>query len=166
MDNGFTIRPFLETDWPSTWKILEPVFRAGETYAYSPDITEQEAHHVWIDAPLKTWVAVDDDDTLVGSYFLKANQPALGQHVCNCGYIVSPLAQGKGIASAMCSHSQDMAIENNFSSMQYNLVVSTNTRAIAIWKRHGFHIVGTLPKAYQSTSQGFIDAFIMYKELV
>ena len=35
------IRPYAESDWDGVWCILEPVFRAGETYAVSRDIREQ-----------------------------------------------------------------------------------------------------------------------------
>ena len=100
------IRTFEKRDWPAVWKIIEPVFRAGETYPFSPDITEEEAHQVWIEMPAATFVAVDDSNEVLGTYYIKPNQPALGAHVCNCGYIVAENARGKGIASQMCEHSQ------------------------------------------------------------
>ncbi len=84
-----TIRRFQEQDWAETWEIIEPVFRAGETYAFSPDITAEEAHKVWIETPADTFVAVDSNNRILGTYYIKQNQPALGAHVCNCGYIVA-----------------------------------------------------------------------------
>lgn len=159
------IRLFEERDWPGTWRIIEPVFRAGETYAFSPDITEEEGHRVWIEVPAATFVAVDINDDIVGTYYIKPNQPALGAHVCNCGYIVAENARGRGIASKMCEHSQREAISRGFRAMQYNLVVSTNSVAVRLWRRHGFEIVGTLPKAFRHPQLGFVDAFVMYKLL-
>ena len=50
--------------------------------------------------------------------------------------------------------------------MQYNLVVATNEGAIQLWKRHGFEIVGTLPKAFRHPRYGFVDALVMYKLLL
>jgi hypothetical protein len=50
----FKIRPFEENDWDGSWQIIEPVFRTGETYTYSPDITKDEAHKVWIEMPPAT----------------------------------------------------------------------------------------------------------------
>jgi RimJ/RimL family protein N-acetyltransferase len=144
---------------------MEPVFRAGETYAFSPDITEQEATQAWIKVPSATFVAVDEDDNIVGTYFIKPNQPALGSHVCNCGYIVATHARGKGIASIMCEHSQREAATRGFRAMQYNLVVSTNENAIRLWMKHGFEIIGTLPNAFRHARLGFVDAFVMYKHL-
>jgi len=158
------IRLFKEADWAAIWPMIEPVFRAGETYAFSTDITEQEAYNVWVAVPSATFVAVNEINNVVGTYYIKPNQPALGAHVCNCGYIVDENARGKGVASEMCEHSQREAIGRGFRAMQYNLVVSTNEGAVRLWKKHGFHVIGILPKAYRHSKLGFVDAFVMYKE--
>jgi ribosomal protein S18 acetylase RimI-like enzyme len=165
MQATINIRPFQDSDWFPTWRIIEPVFRAGETYTFSPDITEDEAHHAWVEVPSATFVAMGSKDVLLGTYFIKPNQPGLGSHVCNCGYIVSRNARGKGIASAMCEHSQREALRRGFRAMQFNFVVSTNEGAVRLWKRHGFEVVGTLPKAFRHPKHGFVDAFVMYKRL-
>jgi ribosomal protein S18 acetylase RimI-like enzyme len=165
MQRMINIRPFEKRDWDATWRIIEPVFRAGETYAFSPDITKEEAHKAWVEVPLATFVAVDKNNDVLGTYYIKPNQPALGAHVCNCGYIVSEDARGKGIAAEMCEHSQREAVSRGFRAMQYNLVVSTNEGAVRLWKRHGFQVIGTLPKAFRHPQLGFVDAFVMYKQL-
>ena len=160
-----TIRPFNEKDWAATWQIIEPTFRAGETYAFSPEITEAEAHQIWIEMPSATFIAVGEDKAVLGTYYIKPNQPALGAHVCNCGYIVAEKARGMGIASEMCKHSQHEAIALGFRAMQYNLVICTNEGAIRLWKRHGFKVIGTLPAAFRHPRLGFVDALVMYKLL-
>ena len=154
-----------QSDWLSVWKILEPVFRSGETYAFSPKISESEAYRVWIETPTATYVAKDDSGNILGTYFIKPNQPSLGSHVCNCGYVVGEAARGQGIASLMCEHSQREAKRLDFRAMQFNLVVSTNKVAVRLWQKLGFQIVGTLPGAFRHSKYGFIDAFIMYKQL-
>ncbi len=159
------IRPFAEADWAGTWHIIEPVFRRGETYAFSPEISEEEAYKVWVEIPSATFVAVDEENQILGTYYIKPNQPSLGAHVCNCGYIVAETARNKGIASRMCKHSQDEALSRNFRAMQYNLVVSANTDAVRLWKKLGFEVIGTLPKAFRHPRLGFIDALVMYKQL-
>jgi RimJ/RimL family protein N-acetyltransferase len=158
------IREYRSGDWDAVWQILEPVFRAGETYVFSPDITETEAHRVWVELPSGTYVATIDGD-IVGTYYIKPNQPCLGDHVCNCGYAVSELARGRGMASEMCLDSQRMAISQGFRAMQYNFVVSTNEGAIRLWKKLGFQVVGTIPEAFRHPKQSFVDALIMYKKL-
>jgi len=150
--------------WPSVWGIVEPVFRSGETYAFPTDISEAEAHQVWVEIPTATYVATDGD-TVLGTYYIKPNQPGLGSHVCNCGYIVDRQARGRGIAALMCEHSQAEALRFGFRAMQFNLVVATNHTAVRLWQRLGFTTVGRLPKAFRHPQHSFVDAVIMYKWL-
>ena len=159
-----TIRPFTPADWPAAWRILEPVFRAGDTYSFPADITEDEAFRAWAGVPAATFVA-ETAGEVVGTYYLKANQPGGGAHVCNCGYAVGEAARGKGVASAMCEHSQREAVKRGFRAMQYNLVVATNAGAVRLWQKHGFEVVGTLQGAFLHPTEGFVDAHVMYKKL-
>ncbi len=161
-----TIRPFQQNDWPALWQIIEPVFRSGETYAYAPDISEAEAYRAWIHKPEATFVAIADDGSLLGSYYIKPNQPGLGSHVCNCGYITAAQARGRGVATQMCLHSQEEAVRRGFRAMQFNLVVSSNEEAVRLWQKLGFAIVGRLPGAFRHARLGYVDAFVMYKTLV
>ncbi|MBN1834443.1 MAG: GNAT family N-acetyltransferase [Spirochaetales bacterium] len=160
---------FQARHWDSVWRVLEPVFRAGETYAFSPDITQEEARRLWIDVPARTFVAAEDAKTgevVLGTYYLKPNQPSLGAHVCNCGYVVAQHARGRGIASAMCEHSQAEARGMGFRAMQYNLVVVSNEGAVRLWKKHGFTVVGVLPGAFRHPRLGYVDALVMFKQLL
>ena len=43
------IRPFVATDWPAVWALLEPVFRAGETFPHDPTISEGNARVAWVE---------------------------------------------------------------------------------------------------------------------
>lgn len=161
-----TIRNYVEADWPAVWPIIGDVFREGETYAFPPDISEAKAHDTWTKTPAETYVAEDDAGRIVGTFYIKPNQPGRGSHVCNCGYIVLKNARGRGVAALMCEESQRLALDLGFRAMQYNLVAATNTGAIRLWKKQGFHVVGTLPKAFKSKTLGYIDALVMYKELI
>jgi ribosomal protein S18 acetylase RimI-like enzyme len=154
-----------EEDWPAVWSILRATNATGDTFAYAPGTTEAEIHKLWVEMPAGTYVAAADDARIVGTYFIKANQPGLGSHVCNCGYAVTTTAQGRGIATAMCEHSQALAIEMGFRAMQFNLVVSTNERAVRLWQRLGFAIAGTLAGAFHHATLGYVDAYVMYKVL-
>jgi ribosomal protein S18 acetylase RimI-like enzyme len=160
------IRKFRETDWPAVWPLLRDTFAAGDTYTFAPQSTEAAIHQAWVEVPRATFVACDANGRLLGTYFLKANQPGLGDHVCNCGYVVAPNAQGRGIAASMCEHSQRVAVELGFRAMQFNFVVVTNERAIRLWERMGFAIVGRLPGVFRHKSLGFVDALVMFKTLV
>jgi RimJ/RimL family protein N-acetyltransferase len=65
----------------------------------------------------------------------------------------------------MCEHSQQEALSMGFRAMQFNLVVSTNERAVRLWKRLGFLVAGTLPRAFRHVRLGYVDALVMYKDL-
>jgi ribosomal protein S18 acetylase RimI-like enzyme len=160
-----TIRPYQAGDWSTIWPLLQSTFSTGDTYSFAPDSSEEDIQTAWIDYPLATYVACTSDGTVVGTYFLKANQTGLGSHVCNCGYVVSPAARGQGVASALCVHSQETARAAGFKSMQFNLVVATNLKAVRLWQYLGFAIVGTLPGAFQHQRLGFVDAHVMFKHL-
>ena len=159
-----TIHPATESDREAIWAILEPMIRSGETYTLPRDITKQQALEYWF-APDKETFVWKENGIVLGTYFLKANQQGGGAHVANCGYVTAPSAQGRGIARQMCLHSLERAKERGFRAMQFNFVVSTNTRAVKLWSDLGFEIVGRLPIAFEHPTEGFVDALVMYRRL-
>jgi len=152
-------------DGDPIWAILEPTIRAGETYTLPRDMSRKDALEYWFAPPHEVFVA-EDSAQIVGTYFLQPNQQGGGSHVANCGYITAPWATGRGVARATCAHSLDRARERGFRAMQFNFVVSTNKRAVALWQSFGFEIVGRLPGAFQHPTDGFVDAFVMYRSLL
>lgn len=158
-----------ETDWlTGIWPIFEEVVRAGDTLAFPPDADEQRAREYWLlPAPARVFVAVDKaDGAIVGSSYVKPNQPGLGGHVANAAFMVAASASGHGVGRALAEHAIAWARAANFSAMQFNFVVSTNTRAIALWKNLGFSIVGTIPQAFAHQGLGRkVDAFVMHRFL-
>jgi ribosomal protein S18 acetylase RimI-like enzyme len=161
-----SIRRFSESDWPCVWSFLHETFDAGDTCVFAPGSTAADIHRAWVDSPSATYVAVEADGRILGSYILRPNQPGLGSHVCNCAYVVAPAARGQGLATLMCEHSQLEAVTMGFRAMQFNLVVSTDDRALRLWQKLGFSVIGTLPRAFQHQRFGYVDAFVMYKEMV
>jgi ribosomal protein S18 acetylase RimI-like enzyme len=159
-----TVRPARADDGDLLWTILEPAIRAGETYALPRDMSRPEALAYWLDSRNEVFVA-EDADVAVGTYFLRANTLGGGSHVANCGYVTAPAAAGRGVGAAMCQHSLAQARSRGFRAMQYNLVVSTNERAVRLWQRHGFEIVGVLPRAFSHPSAGYTDAYVMFRDL-
>jgi ribosomal protein S18 acetylase RimI-like enzyme len=159
------VRQYRDSDWPAVLAIVRATLLTGDTYALAPESTDADIHRAWIEVPTKTFVAYDAAG-LLGTYFIKPNQPGLGSHVCNCGYIVAAVARGRGVASRMCEHSQAEAIAMGFRAMQFNLVVATNERAVRLWERLGFAVVGRLPGAFQHREFGYVDALVMFKSLV
>ncbi len=145
--------------------MLAPVFRAGETYAVDPAIARADALALWWGGAHSAFMATDDAGTALGSCYLGPNQGGSGAHVANCGFVTAPAAQGRGVARAMLAHMLDTARARGFRAMQFNFVVATNTRAIALWQRAGFDTVGRLPGAFCHPKRGYVDALVMYRGL-
>jgi GNAT superfamily N-acetyltransferase len=160
MDAHLTIRAAALADDDAIWTILEPTFRAGETYPIPRDIGRTDALAYWRSPGHGVFVA-DDAGHIVGTYYLRANQRGGGAHVANCGYMTAPGATGRGVARAMCMHSLDEARRAGFTAMQFNFVVASNERAVRLWQACGFTIVGRLPKAFQHPRLGLVDALVM-----
>lgn len=158
------IRPASSDDGAAIWSIIGPVIRAGDTYALDPRLSQEDALAYWMGSDRETFVA-EVDGVVMGTYYLRANQGGGGGHVCNCGYMTGAAARGRGIARAMCAHSLDRARERGFRGMQFNFVVRTNLRAIALWQAMGFDIVGRVPGAFDHPAQGYVDALVMYRTL-
>ena len=158
------IRPAVPSDWNKLWPILEPVIRAGDVYALPTTMPSEAARQYWFAPRNHTFVA-EENNSIVGSYYLRTNQQGAGSHVCNCGYITDPQQQGRGIANAMCEHSLHFAKSAGYRAMQFNFVVSTNESAVHLWEKHGFEIVGRLPGAFHHPTLGYVDALVMWRNL-
>ena len=159
------IRRATETDGAAIWAIIEPVIRAGETYALDRGMGEADALAYWMGPDRETFVA-EDDGRILGSYYIRPNQAGGGAHVCNCGYVVAEAAAGRGVARRMCAHSLDHARARGYRAMQFNIVVSTNIRAVRLWESMGFATLARLPLAFRHPVHGYVDALVMFQTLV
>ena len=159
-----TVREARPDDADAVWAILEPVIRAGETYTLPRDMSREAALAFWFANGHEVFAA-EDGGAVVGTYFLRTNQGGAGSHVVNCGYVTATEATGKGVARAMCAHSLEHAKKCGFRAMQFNFVVSSNERAVRLWKSFGFEVVGRLPRAFLHPTLGYTDAYVMYRVL-
>jgi GNAT superfamily N-acetyltransferase len=159
-----SIRPATASDDDAIWRILEPTFRAGETYPLPRDISRAEALAYWCSPGHSVFLA-EDAGQIIGTYYLRANQRGGGGHVANCGYMVAEGSTGRGVARTMCEHSLDVARERGFTAMQFNFVVASNQRAVTLWQSCGFTIAGRLPQAFRHPGLGPVDALVMVRAL-
>lgn len=163
-DKSIIIRKAEAKDQARIWAILKPIFRAGETYAVETDISEADGLAYWTAGSYTSFVA-KQDGKILGTYFVCPNQGGHGAHICNCGFATHKDAEGKGIARAMLEHSLETAPQMGFRAMQFNFVLASNLRAVAIWKKYGFEVIGQIPEAFDHPEDGFVDALIMHKRL-
>jgi ribosomal protein S18 acetylase RimI-like enzyme len=159
------IRPANDSDFNAMWSIFQAHIATGETFAHGPSTSPEDTREYWFAPSAKTFVAVKGEERVLGMYKLQPNHVGRGDHVANASFMVSPNAQGVGVGRMLGEHSIQEARRQRYLAIQFNYVVSTNSPAINLWKRLGFSIVGTLPKAYRHRRLGYVDAYVMYKLL-
>jgi L-amino acid N-acyltransferase YncA len=159
------IRPAINADRDAIWNIFHEIIAAGDTYAFDPQMPREEALAYWFRADTHTYVA-EEDGGVVGTYILRPNQSGPGSHVANAAFMVARDAEGAGVGRRMAEHCLSEARRMGFRGMQFNFVISTNTRAIHLWNQLGFKIVGTLPGAFRHPEKGFVDVYVMYRSLL
>ena len=159
------IRPAINADRDAIWNIFHEIIAAGDTYAFDPQMPREEALAYWFRADTRTYIA-EENDSVVGTYILRPNQSGPGSHVANAAFMVARDAEGAGVGRRMAEHCLTEARRTGFRAMQFNFVISTNTRAIHLWNQLGFKIVGTLPGAFRHPEKGFVDVYVMYRSLL
>jgi ribosomal protein S18 acetylase RimI-like enzyme len=158
------IRPAELMDGDAVWSVIELIIRSGETYTLPADMSREDALTYWFSEDNQVFVA-EYENKIAGTYYLKANHTGGGKHVANSGYVTATSATGRGIAQAMFDHSLERAKERGFRAIQFNFVVSSNERAVKLWQRNGFEIVGRLPAAFLHPNLGYVDAYVMFRKL-
>jgi L-amino acid N-acyltransferase YncA len=158
------IRKAAEEDKPQIWEIIKQVISAGETYVFHPNSGAEKMLAYWCAADKKTYVALSENK-IVGTFFIKDNQPDLGSHIANAGYMVAQEAKGKGVGKLMAQFSLEEARRLGYRAMQFNFVVKSNQVAVKLWLDLGFEIIGEIPEAFQHAEKGLINALIMYRKL-
>ena len=159
-----SIRPATERDHDAIWKIFQAVVSTGDTYAIDPDISREDALAYWFAPKSHTYIA-EAGRKILGTYALRTNRASGGSHVSNAGFMVAPAEHGRGIGRTMAEHCLNEARRLGFTAMQFNFVISTNEHAIRLWKNLGFAIVGTLPGAFRHPTKGFVDVYVMFRQL-
>lgn len=160
------IRDARVDDWPAIWPILQGIVTAGETYTLPRDLDPERGRRIWLlEPPDRTVVAVDEDGTVLGSAKMNRNHLGPASHVASASFIVAPEHSGKGVGRALGEHVIEWARDAGYRAMQFNAVVETNTRAVALWRSLGFEVIGTLPEGFRHPVHGYVGLHIMHKRL-
>ena len=160
------IREATDDDWPRIWPVFRDVVQAGETYAYDPDVSCDQARRLWLLSPPSRTVVADDGDEILGTATMGPNRPGRGSHIGTASFMVSSAARGRGVGRALGEHVVAWHRVAGFRGIQFNAVVETNTAAVALWRSVGFTIVGTVPGAFLHPQRGYVGLHVMYLPLV
>ena len=157
-----TIRLAQASDHGHIWEIFSVVILTGDTYVFDPKTQKKDLGKLWFAPTMETYI-LEEQGKILGTYFIRPNQIDLGSHIGNCSYMVHPRAQARGLGKMLCAHSLQRGKELGFIGIQFNIVVSSNTAAVALWEKFGFRIIGTIPKGFRHDDLGFVDTHIMYR---
>src|SRR4029453_4724793 len=119
--DSLEIRSATDADRDAIWNIFHAVITPGDTYAFDPQMSREEALAGWFRLDTHTYVA-EKDRKIVATYILRANQPSLGSHVANAAFMVAPTARGLGVGRHMGEHCLSEARRFGFRALQLNFV--------------------------------------------
>ena len=152
------------SDADQIWEIIRDVIVLGDTYVFDPNSSREKMLAYWLGSDKHTYVAVLDGK-IDGTFLIKDNQPDLGSHIANAAYMTASSMAGRGIGKAMGEFSLEEAKRLGYKAMQFNIVIKSNERAVRLWQKLGFTILGEIPEAFNHKSNGLTNAYIMYRKL-
>ena len=164
-DAEVEIRNVVDSDWPVIWEFMQQILAAGDTYCWPTDTSEDAARAWWMGKTGGRVLVAVDDGAVVGTAEIHPNQPAAGSHVANAGFMVSPVAAGKGIGRTLANRVLEVAAEEGYTAMQFNAVVETNEPAVRLWESLGFTILATVPDAFRHPDGRLVGLHIMHRLL-
>jgi len=159
------IRDYIDSDWLSVWAIIQEIVTAGDTYAYDPGWSSDQARAVWVEAPPGHTVVACDGSRMLGTAKMGPNRPGPGSHVATASFMVAGDARGRGVGRALAEYALAWAREQGYAAMQFNAVVESNHAAVRLWRALGFRIIGTVPEAFEHPTLGRLGLHIMHRRL-
>jgi GNAT superfamily N-acetyltransferase len=100
---------------------------------------------------------------VIGSSNMYRNRGGRGSHVASASFMVDPDRAGRGAGRALGEDMIAWARASGFRAIQFNAVVQTNARAVALWRSLGFAVVGTVPEAFDHPTHGFVGLHVMHR---
>ena len=165
VEQAFTLDAATLADFDAVKEIFLHVVDEGETYSYErAELTDDWIRDYWLKHVVTTIVA-RVDGKVAGVCAIRVNRTGRGNHIANASYIVHQDYRGIGIGYALGRESLRVAKAKGFTAMQFNYVVSTNAKAVALWQSLGFKIIGTMPQGYRHARHGLVDVYMMHRFL-
>jgi GNAT superfamily N-acetyltransferase len=156
------IREIHAADWAQVWPIVQDVVAAAETFAYDPSMSSTQARETWVQDPPGLTVVAVEEGRILGTAKMGPNYPGPGSHVSTASFMVARDARGRGVGTAMCEFALAWAKERGYIGMQFNAVAESNQPAVRLYRRLGFTVIGTVPRAFAHPAMGYVGLHIMY----
>ncbi len=159
------IRAATPEDWPRIWPWWRAIVDDGDTYAYPPDATSDQAQDLWLESGPGITVVEEIDGNIAGTAKMGPNRPGRGGHIGTASFMVHPAARGQGVGRRLGEYVVQWHRTQGYTGIQFNAVVETNTAAVRLWQSLGFTIIGTVPGAFDSATHGRVGLHVMFLPL-
>ncbi|GIF20292.1 L-amino acid N-acyltransferase YncA [Actinoplanes tereljensis] len=158
------VREYQEADWAAVWAIVHDVVRAAETFPFDPDMSEELARSIWVEVPPGRTVVAVDGDRILGTAKMGPNRGGPGAHISTASFMVAAGERGRGVGAALCRDALAWAEAQGYAGMQFNAVAESNRSAVQLYERHGFQVLGTVPRSFEHPALGRVGLHLMYRE--
>lgn len=160
---GCVIERYREADKESLYQIFKEIIEAGSYFPHDKD-TYEEFMHCFFALGSHVYVCRSEEG-VIGGFYLKANFPGRASHIANAAYMIKKTSRGKGLGRLLGESSLCMAKGLGFQAIQLNVVLSQNLTAVNLYKKLGFHIIGTIPQAIRNSDNSYQEGYIMFQSL-
>lgn len=154
-----TIRAYTEQDIPAMTGLWNEIVDEGNAFPQDEKLGSITASAFFCSQSYAA-VAIDEGE-LAGLYILHPNNVGRAGHIANASYAVKKTMRDKGIGKALVKDSLGQLSRFGFRILQFNAVVASNTRALALYERLGFERLGTIRGGFAKDDGGFEDIVSM-----
>lgn len=162
--DGFTLRPFNQKDEKSLHNIFQEIVDTGNQFPYACN-SIQEFHRQFLNPQSSVYVCESTSQEVVGGFYIRSNFSGRSNHIANAAYMVKSNYRGQGIGTFLINASLEIAKNLGFEAMQFNMVLSQNIKAVKLYEKLGFDIIGTIPKAIRNSDGTYQDGYIFHRKL-
>ncbi len=156
-------RKYKETDLPAMISIWNTVIEEANAFPQLEKLTPESARDFFAS---QTYTAVaESDGKILGLYILHPNNVGRCGHLANASYAVKSGCRGLRIGEKLVRDCIRQGPSFGFKILQFNAVVCTNTAAIRLYEKIGFHRLGTVPNGFLLKDGSYTDIILYYIEL-
>lgn len=156
------IRAYNSADIPSMINIWNEVVEEGIAFPQEDYLT-QATGQIFFKEQTHCGVAEEPDSKkILGLYILHPNNVGRCGHICNASYAVSSKSRGLGIGKKLVKDSLVQGKHYDFTILQFNAVVATNTFARQLYERLGFVQLGVIPGGFRMKDGHYEDIYPYY----
>lgn len=139
--------------------VWNEVVLEGKAFPQTEVLNEKTGYDFFM-AQSFTGVAVEKTtNEVVGVYILHPNNVGRCSHICNASYAVKSEVRGNRIGKMLVTDCIEKARELSFRILQFNAVVASNKRALALYESLGFIRLGIIPG-------GFLNKDNVYEDII